>query len=127
MGGKTIAVAAQCLAGALTQPGDLAANPRDVIFQCRDAGSKAAGEPARRPETVKEGLAQRLGTPPDFVGDTGMKRRVSNGVGQASANSGGEAHRCHVVGWRDGIRPAVLRDERQVSTVHVGVADQGAE
>lgn len=66
---------------ALPQPADLDAHPREMIFQCVDAGGEPTGKPACCPDTVKEGPAQRLGALPGFGGDIGMQRRLGNRVG----------------------------------------------
>ena len=107
---------------------DFAAGRFEVRFQGADARSKSVAESRFRFDPREEGAGRYLRPPPSCsIGHTGADARLREGVRQPAAAARCESHRRHVVGWRDVVGTALLRDERQIAAVHVRVPDQGAE
>lgn len=53
-----------------------------------------------------------------------MNSRRRNVRRNRPTTSGRKAHRQHVVRWRQLIGAALLSDKRQITRMHVGIADQ---
>lgn len=96
-------------------------------FKRRDAVSKSLAESVFFPQPLQIRAAQNQRRLPVCRGNLTVEQRCRQAVWQFAAGAWGEGHGEHVVGRGKLVGLIAVGDEGEVTGVHVGVADQGAE